>query len=110
MELLADAKEAVAIKIQRRHENVTSQLKKEMRKEGEKGNKKCLETKTMRDKIGDILDSIKTADKKAYESELQREAQLYGHRKEKDQVYEQIRSAMIEAHAHAVVGTTFQSG
>lgn len=81
-----------------------------MRKEGEKGKRKYMETKAMSDKMAEILTNIKAADKKAYESEMQREQQLYGHRKENDQVYEQIRSAMIEAHAHAVVSAIFYGG
>lgn len=108
IELIANAKEQLAVKIQRRHENMVSQLKKEMRKEGEKGKKKYDETKVLHDKVEAIVKHIKDYDKRAFQSEKQREEQLFGHRRERDVVYEEIRSAMIEAHQHATVSWNFQ--
>ncbi|KAF2885988.1 hypothetical protein ILUMI_20185, partial [Ignelater luminosus] len=37
LDLLANEKEAIAVRMQRRHENIVAQMRKELRKEGEKG-------------------------------------------------------------------------
>lgn len=46
---------------------------------------------------------MKEAQEKAWESEQKRQDYLYGSRKERDEMYEQMRNAMLETQQHVEV-------
>ncbi|GLV36695.1 Serine Protease Immune Response Integrator [Carabus blaptoides fortunei] len=100
LKLLADEKEKIAVRIQRRHENIVSQLRRELRKEREKGKSKYDDAKFTCDEILGVLTAVKEAEQKAWDSEQQRQNFLYGSRKERDEMYEQMRNAMLETQQH----------
>lgn len=50
-----------------------------------------------------MLKAVKEAQQKAWESEQKRQDYLYGSRKERDEMYEQMRSAMLETQQHVEV-------
>lgn len=96
-------KEKIAIGIQQRHENIVSQLKKELQKEHFRGKKKVIEAECALDEILCILKEFQEASAEAKELQQKRQSVLAECKKRKDEVYDEILNALDEAEQNVQV-------
>lgn len=97
LEYLAREKENIAIKLQKRHEHIVSQLKKELQKENCRGRKKCDDAQIALDEIQRILNQFEAASNYVKQMEKKREEILRGKISSNDNTYHEIKMALREA-------------
>ncbi|KAK4884846.1 hypothetical protein RN001_001117 [Aquatica leii] len=96
LDLLSNEKEDIAIRMQRRHEAIVSQMRKELRKEGEKGRLKSEEAVKYAKQVAPVLAAIK----EAYERQQKALKKLHVEKESKkttqQKLYEQLQEALYD--------------
>ncbi|KAF2901326.1 hypothetical protein ILUMI_04860 [Ignelater luminosus] len=96
LELLANEKEAIAMRMQRRHENIVAEMRKELRKEGEKGQAKVDEAERSMRQALPVLSAVKSA----YMRQLKQRKKIEERKKaaitDQQRLYEQLRVALFD--------------
>lgn len=100
---MARDKEKVAVQLQRRHEHIVSQLKKELRKENHRGKKKCEDAQYALEEIYKILEQFRAAADYCEAMENKRQEILAGGKDTRDEIYYELRDAMVEAQQNVEV-------
>lgn len=96
LECLSAYKELIARRMQRRHENIVSQMKKEMRKEGEKKKKSAEETETACEAATKILRAVRAHYKKKVDAERRNKEQTEVELSEHSKIYENMKAAVYD--------------
>lgn len=93
---LSDYKENIAIRMQRRHENIVGQMRKEMRKEGDKKRKEAEEAEAACENALEILDIVKKQNQKKIEAEKANNAKTTEGLSEHSKIYESMKAAVFD--------------
>ncbi|VEN48521.1 unnamed protein product [Callosobruchus maculatus] len=96
LECLSNYKENIALRMQRRHENVVTQMKKELRKEGEKKKKMMEEAETACDNAQTCLEAVREHYNKKLELEKREKEKHKGETSEHAKLYEQMKTAVLD--------------
>ncbi|XP_022914679.2 myosin heavy chain, clone 203-like [Onthophagus taurus] len=96
IELMANQKEEIAIRMQRRHDNIVSQMKKELRIEGEKFTKWVETARVAMDRAVEVQKAVQAARFKQLESEMKAKRRKRGGITEKTELYEQMAKALFD--------------
>lgn len=104
LDLLANQKEEIAIRMQKRHEHIVAQMKKELRKEGEKGSKKMDDAQVAYDQAMAVLKAVREARLKQMEKEAQIPERKKGGITAKSQLYDEMKKALMETYKNVEVG------
>ncbi|XP_056636814.1 uncharacterized protein LOC130445274 [Diorhabda sublineata] len=94
VEYLSDYKEVIAQRMQRRHENVVSQMKKELRKEGERMKQMAEEAERACDNAQAVLAAVKLQYTKKVTEEKRQEKASGAELPEHSKMYEKMKEAM----------------
>ncbi|RZC43002.1 uncharacterized protein BDFB_011753, partial [Asbolus verrucosus] len=96
LELLSNHKEEIAIRIHRRHENIASQMKRELRREDDKGKKLVEEAQNACDNAFTILEAVKEQYKKKQGAEQRNTDKMKIPQSKHSQLYDQMRAALYD--------------
>ncbi|KAJ3638080.1 hypothetical protein MTP99_001488 [Tenebrio molitor] len=96
LELLSNHKEEIAMRMHRRHENIAAQMKRELRREDEKGKNMVDGAQKGYDHSVEILKAVKNAYTKKVESERRNEEKTKIPQSEHSQLYDQMRAALFD--------------
>lgn len=96
LEFLANYKEELAVRLQRRHEHIVAQMRKELRKEGEKGLKKMEEAQMSCDQAIAVLKNVRAARQQQMESEKCLKSRKKGGETIKTRLYDEMRQALFD--------------
>ncbi|XP_017780750.1 PREDICTED: uncharacterized protein LOC108565682 [Nicrophorus vespilloides] len=96
MALLSDQKENIALRMQARHENIVTQMKKDLRKEGEKLRKWLQGSKLACDQAVDVLNAVKAAAEKQKISYEKKNARKKGGETEMTKMYNEMKNALFD--------------
>ncbi|KAK5648308.1 hypothetical protein RI129_003200 [Pyrocoelia pectoralis] len=96
LDLLSNEKETIAIRMQRKHENMVSQMRKELRKEGEKGRIKAEEAERFAQQVAPVLAQIKVAYQNREDAFKKLKDYKDSNLSEQQQLYEKLRTALYD--------------
>lgn len=96
LECLSDFKETIAVRMQRRHENIVSQMKREMRKESEKKKKIAEEAETSCGNAMEVLNAVRAHYKKKMDAERRNREQTEVELSEHSKIYENMKAAVFD--------------
>ncbi|CAH1169550.1 unnamed protein product [Phaedon cochleariae] len=96
LEYLSDHKEVIAIRMQRRHENIATQMKKALRKEGERKKKKAEEAEQACEKAMIVLKEVREQYNKKMEAERKNKQQDEVELSEHSKMYEKMKSTVLD--------------
>ncbi|XP_044264548.1 uncharacterized protein LOC123011256 [Tribolium madens] len=96
LKLLSDYKEEIAVRMHRRHENIASQMKRELRREDEKGKKLVEGAQIACDHASEILKAVKEAYTNKAEVEKRNAEKIAIPKSEHSELYDQMRAALLD--------------
>lgn len=96
LESLSAYKEVIAVRMQRRHENIVSQMKKEMRKESEKKKRMAEESETACETAMEVLNAVRAHYKKKIDAERRNKEQNEVELSEHSKLYENMKAAVYD--------------
>ncbi|KAB0800105.1 hypothetical protein PPYR_07985 [Photinus pyralis] len=96
IDLLANEKETIAIRMQKKHENISSQMRKELRKEGEKGRLKAEEAERFAQQVSLVLAKVKEAYQRRMDALQNLKDKKESNLTEQQRLYEQLRAALYD--------------
>lgn len=94
--------------MQKRHENIVAQMRKELRREGEKGNKKMEEAQLAYDQAMAVLKAVREARTRQAEAEAKIPKRKKGGVTAKSQLYDEMRRALLETYKNVEVSNSKQ--
>ncbi|EFA06809.2 uncharacterized protein LOC662519 [Tribolium castaneum] len=96
LKLLSDYKEEIAVRMHRRHENIAAQMKRELRREDEKGKKLVEGAQIACDHATEILKAVKEAYTTKAEVERRNAEKVAIPKSEHSELYDQMRAALLD--------------
>lgn len=96
LDCLSEHKEIIALRMQKRHENIVSQMKREMRKEGEKKKRMAEEAQTACENAMEVLYAVRAHYKKKMDIEKRNKEQTEGELSEHSKIYENMKAAVYD--------------
>ncbi|CAH1958648.1 unnamed protein product [Acanthoscelides obtectus] len=96
LECLSNYKENIAMRMQRRHENIVTQMKKELRKEGEKKKKLMEEAEMACDNATGVLEAVKEHYNKKLQLEKKEKQKDKTEVSEHSKMYDQMKTAVFD--------------
>ncbi|KAF5283976.1 hypothetical protein FQR65_LT13668 [Abscondita terminalis] len=96
LDLLSNEKEEIAIRMQRRHETIASQMRKELRKEGEKGRLKSEEAERYAKQVAPILEAIKQAYQRQQDAFKRQHTDKESKKSKQQKLYEELQEALYD--------------
>lgn len=96
LECLSAYKEKIAMRMQRRHENIVSQMKKEMRKEGEKKRKIAEDSQRACESAMAVLEAVRAQYKKKMDMERRNKEKETVELSEHSKMYENMKAAVFD--------------